>query len=894
MERQTFDTTKNRRWSKVTAKALLILLIVVGVCALGVSGCRKKGNETAVLPVPEFHSDSLPYAKRVELTLPEYESVIAVCSVTDFGAGKTEDDTKAFQDALAYAANLGGGSVFVPAGVYSVSQVLSIPNSVTLIGQSDTRQHATVIEARVAESETRPFLSIGTGAALIGITVYYPEQDFENVRAYAPTLYAADGAGGNSGYATVKYVTLVNPYIGASYGPEWNELGVMDHVTMTPLHLGIFVNMTTDVGRFMDVQISADAYVQFMQQQGETVDATALKEYLQASVTGVVLERSDWHYFYKLRIADVHTAMRLQRQSVGALGAVDSANCQIYDMEIANCVYGMDVLYNAMSTTITRFSIHTQQEAIRLQSGFSGGFSLVYGEISSAESYAVHAQAGSRGAISLVDSTLSAPSYLFMVEGGGLMLENCRADRALAGKFDVGATGGMVRALQNITVESVNPDCMVYGAGEYQAVTQADYAWQREAALQTVAGSAYVINVLDAGADATGERDNTKIFQDCLQTATRYGGGTVFVPAGKYRVDGCLTIPEKVVLRGVSETGHHTNAGGTILLTTQGKYAGTADNPGEPFIRMSKASGLRGLTVWHAEQQMGDYLEYPYTVYVDAEDVQLQYLTLSNGYKGVYLGNAGGHYLSFVTGFNMKHDVYVDGSARAGRIENCHFNPHFYFRVGTSGLVIRDETDFISQFLPLGNMKKEASIVLGETKGEVLFNNFNYNGAAGLLLKDSGKGFDGYIIGNGFDGNSVGLIVERAANVTFVNFTTDLARPYLYDDFAKIQNGTVRMINSCFGAFGYRPDNGIQVTSGSLQLRGLILNNSAATGALQATNGSITASGVIGRHKGSIVDNAFTVQSPDEVVDAQGNVQIQSGLFYQFFMPSEAANVGIY
>ena len=51
-------------------------------------------------------------------------------------------------------------------------------------------------------------------------------------------------------------------------------------------------------------------------------------------------------------------------------------------------------------------------------------------------------------------------------------------------------------------------------------------------------------------ADPTGVRDSTQAFADALAAVAAYSGGTVFAPAGIYRIDGTLFIPESTTLRG--------------------------------------------------------------------------------------------------------------------------------------------------------------------------------------------------------------------------------------------------------------------------------------------------------------------------------------------------------
>jgi len=50
-------------------------------------------------------------------------------------------------------------------------------------------------------------------------------------------------------------------------------------------------------------------------------------------------------------------------------------------------------------------------------------------------------------------------------------------------------------------------------------------------------------NAARMGAVADGITDNTQAFQKALDTAHDAGGGVVEVPAGRYRVNGTLSIP---------------------------------------------------------------------------------------------------------------------------------------------------------------------------------------------------------------------------------------------------------------------------------------------------------------------------------------------------------------
>jgi hypothetical protein len=79
-------------------------------------------------------------------------------------------------------------------------------------------------------------------------------------------------------------------------------------------------------------------------------------------------------------------------------------------------------------------------------------------------------------------------------------------------------------------------------------------------------------SVKDFGASGDGVTDVTEIFQELLDSLGRLGGGTLFVPQGRYVLRGTLIVPKGVTLRGEwSKPIKGEVVKGTILMAYAGR-----------------------------------------------------------------------------------------------------------------------------------------------------------------------------------------------------------------------------------------------------------------------------------------------------------------------------------
>lgn len=145
-------------------------------------------------------------------------------------------------------------------------------------------------------------------------------------------------------------------------------------------------------------------------------------------------------------------------------------------------------------------------------------------------------------------------------------------------------------------------------------------------------------------ADNTGVIDSTVAIQRAVDDCHAAGGGTVFLPAGKYLLTAGITVHGFVTLRGDWQDPDTGTDYGTIILAD---VPSTTENLPALFTVMGSA-GVMGLTVYYPGQCIDDVKPYPYTFYVSgAGGFMLQSVlncTVINGYKGIgACVDGGGH-----------------------------------------------------------------------------------------------------------------------------------------------------------------------------------------------------------------------------------------------------------
>ncbi len=332
------------------------------------------------LPIPCFAAENEISPKIVETVYPTEDVVVADIVVTDspYNADNTgeTDVTQVIQKAIDDCEKNGGGTVFLPAGKYRVTGNIHIRQFVTLRGDYEDpdkgKNYGTIIIADVQSQDTMnpALITVGASAGAVGLTVWYPHQDIENVKPYPFTFYVT----GNDDYmlSTIKNCTLINSYrgIGASAECEngiyeCHEMLNIENVKGTCLFEGLNSYNSADVDTIKTLYIDN----KYWAEAGEEFNAPAENDidgYTRRNGCGIVMGDLEWPQFADIKISDRLYGIVLREPMRYSYSGIFT------DLYITDCDYGFYA-----------------PEGIIVHRGLSWGTGIVNGVIEG-EKYAIY------------------------------------------------------------------------------------------------------------------------------------------------------------------------------------------------------------------------------------------------------------------------------------------------------------------------------------------------------------------------------------------------------------------------------------------------------------------------------------------------------------------------
>ena len=552
------------------------------------------------------------------------------------------DSTAAIQSVLDLCAENGGGTVYLPEGRYLVSSQIKVPPFVYLHGDWNdpdaedwNGEYGTVIMAKVApaKTETRsPVLAdrddiyanfpalfrMGGSAGLIGVTIWYPEQNIQNVTPYPFAVeipsFAAEGGHTNHMATTVKNVTFINCYKGLiagatataasnNYAAAFEQVH-LENIKGTFLYQGYQMYIASEAGAVMDLSISNDYWKNSTLCE---VDGDKLDEYTMKYTTGMLLGDLEWLFFDDITIRDVCIGVRL----------FDGIR-----RFFTNTIYFIGQFYN--------LDVRNTKTALRVDNmmpnfGITIANSHLEGSI-----YSINELDNTTSVVKLVGTTLVGDTYgNSIVKSGAEDAYTKLKEQGKLATTDCPKLPGVPQVLYDVV-------------GTY-------------------------------GADNTGASDASLAIQKALDDAYANGGGIVYLKAGFYWLDNPLTVYENTLLKGAASAATRDQIGmskGTALMANYGyqEQDFMAENMTALITLQGSRSGMQGIRVIYPNNKPmpraagNKYKLHTYVVRILGERSYVSQCSLVGVPYGIEIVNTKGVVVTEVSGCYYKVGVRVVNS----------------------------------------------------------------------------------------------------------------------------------------------------------------------------------------------------------------------------------------
>ncbi|UZR97450.1 glycosyl hydrolase family 28-related protein [Chondrinema litorale] len=765
----------------------------------------------------------------VNTKYPTIDNVVIAYSVADFGitGDGITDVTQQFQDLLNQLGNLGGGTLFVPEGKYVIKGNLLIPKGITLRGEWKKPEKGEPIVGTIlmvyagkGSEDEMPFITMEPSSAVMDLAFWYPEQTASAILPYPPTIeFGKPNYFGNEN-CNAKNITLVNSYAGIVFSRKnGGTCPTINGVYGTPLSRGIEIDNIVDVGRIEWIHFSPDYWAGSGLPNSPSIGGEH-QSWIYENGTGIVMRRNDWSYTCFVDIEGYNKGFHAV-ESVTSPGT--SPNGHNYYMTFTNCKTGL-AISSANSVGLMFTGINTVQCETGIGiDNFASGVVQLHTCSLEATGNAILMDESASSRLIVVQSNITSGKV--NVAGGTFTASDCdfsnpKPQISIVKNARAIITGN--RFSQEIQIEETS---IFKNKIDHSPVSMKELPELKEIIPETHKPTRlelYVVTNEPYNAVADGTTDNTLAIQTALNQAAADGGGVVFLPPGKYKVLGNIVIPSGVELKGSVDVSTTPTGPGSVLEV----YA-DRDNPtGEPFLKLSADSGIRGIVFNYPEQLITDLpaiAKYPYCVQATGSNTYMINIGMRAVHKGVDLFTypSDNHYIDYLAGHVFDVGIRVGGGTTDGKIYNAQLNVIAY--------AVGDESKYGGWPNSVGDggpaydygFNNFDFMVLGNCKNQTLYNNFHYGSKNGMILSEiDGTGPSGLSIGSGIDGSRNALIINAVGSdgFDFVNSQIvaigDQNTKYI-ETGANYTSG-VTMFNADFWG---NPSNGISINGGMLTLQ---------------------------------------------------------------------------
>lgn len=290
------------------------------------------------------------------------DTVVMGYNLGDYMEPNTDEDaTTTIQSLLEGLNRVGGGTLFIPEGEYTVRGNLTIPQGVTICGDwraptdDSPKVVGTILKAYAGREDPNgtAFITMLPNSMVRDLSIWYPEQNPEHIVAYPTSIQMYKKGHWGADYTHVRNVTFVNSYEAVRQGPDGSGCPNVHNVYGTPLGMGLQMDGIYDVGRFDYVYFGPKYWEKSGLPGSPTTDAAkaALNGQLESAVA-INIQRVDWSYFAYMEITGYGVGVYFTDSEASPNSY---SNGQCYGMTIRDC--GVGILFEGISSAGELFAL---------------------------------------------------------------------------------------------------------------------------------------------------------------------------------------------------------------------------------------------------------------------------------------------------------------------------------------------------------------------------------------------------------------------------------------------------------------------------------------------------------------------------------------------------------
>ncbi len=664
----------------------------------------------------------------VKTLFPTPIRIVAQANVLDFGAKADgiHDDTVAFHKAIEAVKKLGGGAIFVPAGHYNLTQTLTLPEGVGLIGDlQEKTANGTVLKIMHGQGKTDPHAAafrMSHQSAVQNVAIWYPQQTLENGNAIPfPPAFTQIGCES----ITLRNITIVNAFDGINLATmNNNSLQHIRDVYATCLNIGYRNDWSLDIGRIENVQFTPQIWLNAG--LPGTPEQQKLRQFTIRNSIGFILERVDWTYLADLLVEDAKIGILTRESPAGV------CNGHIYNARLINChtcFKSQQHAWMMLTKCVFMACGDDGAAAIELQPNSTGDMMIAYSILNSKGANAIR----NLGSAKLILANTNVNS-----QGGTTIVDINHPYSRYVNSNAVGKT-------KNLNLKLI-ADTEVPRLPE-----------QRLAKRRTKLPDNTNVPFIDLSEQPYNAKpDGTDISEPLKQALNtlRTTGGILYIPPGRYQVSKPIEVWQGIELRGSVPWAQSQR--GTILETDLGR-----DNPNaKALLTVHQKAGLVGITITYPQQDPAAIRQYGYAIRGVGPQIYIVACSLPSCSRGIDFATnrCDEHYVEYLWAMPLEVGINVGGNSQNGLIRDCHITPNCW-----SNRKNPDHWKLVHAWM----MKNCRPFIIGKSNNQLLYHNFTYGGYEGFSICDGAQnlvtlcqGADGCNFAAAFHGNCTAQLVD--------------------------------------------------------------------------------------------------------------------------------------